>query len=558
MTSAAGRNQKGSGRMSSMAEIPSPEETIEQPTDRLGRSASMAGLATLTSRILGLIRDAVLAAVFGAGNEMDAFVVAFRIPNLVRELFAEGAMSAAFVPTFTKCLTLKGKPAAWLLGNHVLNALLVVTGLLVTIGFVAARPLVTIYAGDYSSIPGKLDLTIELARIMLPFLTLAAIAAAVMGMLNSLRHYFVPALAPAAFNVATIACALLLAPLMPAIGQPRIMAIAVAALLGGLGQIALQWPALRTEGFRYAPRLDPGDHGLREVVLLMGPGTLGLAATQINLLISTQLAVGQGTGAVSWLQYAFRLMNLPIGLFGVSIATAVLPAVARHAAIDDRQAVSRTIARGITLMLMVTVPASVGLFMLATPIVQVLLERGHFVRADTAATASAVQCYAVGLVGYSAARIVSPVFYALRRARLAVILSTITIIINLVFSVILVRWMGFRGLALATSLAAIAHGGLSLGLLRRQIGRIGGNRLAITFLKIAAASGVMALVVTLAMREVSLWMPGPSTTLQLFRLTTAIGSGLLALALSAKYLRISEFDEVIARLLERLPSGSNR
>jgi putative peptidoglycan lipid II flippase len=331
--------------MPSTSQIPSSEETIEQPTDRLGRSASVAGLATLTSRILGLIRDTVLAAVFGAGNEMDAFVVAFRIPNLVRELFAEGAMSAAFVPTFTKYLTLKGKPAAWGLGNHVLNALLVVTGLLVTIGFFAARPLVTIYAGDYRAIPGKLDLTIELARIMLPFLTLAAIAAAVMGMLNSLRHYFVPALAPAAFNVATIACALLLAPLMPAIGQPRIMAIAIAALLGGLGQIALQWPALRGEGFRYAPRLDPGDHGLREVVLLMGPGTLGLAATQINLLISTQLAVGQGTGAVSWLQYAFRLMNLPIGLFGVSIATAVLPAVARHAAIDDRQAVSRTIAR---------------------------------------------------------------------------------------------------------------------------------------------------------------------------------------------------------------------
>src|SRR5215831_6578182 len=202
MTSAVGRNENGSGRMSSTSEIPSSEETTEQPTDRLGRSASVAGVATLTSRVLGLIRDTVLAAVFGAGNEMDAFVVAFRIPNLVRELFAEGAMSAAFVPTFTKYLTLKGKPAAWLLGNHVLNALLVVTGLLVTIGFFVARPLVTIYAGDYSSVPGKLDLTIELARIMLPFLTLAAIAAAVMGMLNSLRHYFVPALAPATFNVA--------------------------------------------------------------------------------------------------------------------------------------------------------------------------------------------------------------------------------------------------------------------------------------------------------------------------------------------------------------------
>jgi len=538
--------------MASASDIPPPRRHAAPPTDRLGRSASVAGIATLTSRILGLVRDTVLAAVFGAGNEMDAFVVAFRIPNLVRELFAEGAMSAAFVPTFTQHLTLKGKPAAWRLGNNVLNALLVVTGLLVAAGFIATRPLVTAYAGDFASVPGKLDLTITLARTMLPFLTLAAIAAAVMGMLNSLGHYFVPALAPAAFNVATIACALLLAPMMPAIGQPRIMAIALGAIVGGLGQIAVQWPALRGEGFRYAPVLDRRDPGLRDVVLLMGPGTLGLAATQINLLISTQLAVGQGTGAVSWLQYAFRLMNLPIGLFGVSIATAVLPAVARHAAIDDRPAVSKTIARGITLMLMVTVPASVGLFVLATPIVQLLLERGHFLRADTIATAAAVQYYAIGLVGYSAARIASPVFYALRRSRMAVILSTVTIVVNLALSVILVRWIGFRGLALATSMAAIVHGGLALVLLRRQLGRIGGSELAKAFLKIVAASAVMALVVTIALREVSSWAPGAGAGSQLVRLTITIGLGLTAVGLSAKLLRISEFNEVIDLIRERL------
>ena len=538
--------------MPSASDIPPPPENFSPPTDRLGRSAGVAGIATLTSRILGLIRDTVLAAVFGAGNEMDAFVVAFRIPNLVRELFAEGAMSAAFVPTFTKHLTLKGKSSAWRLGNNVLNALLVVTGLLVVAGFAVTRPLVTAYAGDYASVPGKLDLTITLARIMLPFLTLAAIAAAAMGMLNSLGHYFVPAVSPAAFNVATIVCALLLAPVMPAIGQPPIMAIALGAILGGLGQIAVQWPTLRGEGFRYARVLDRHDPGLREVVMLMGPGILGLAATQINLLVSTQLAVGQGTGAVSWLQYAFRLIDLPIGLFGVSIATAVLPAVARHAAVDDRQAVSRTIARGIALMLMVNVPASVGLIVLATPIVQLLLERGHFLRSDTLATASAVQCYAIGLIGFSAARIASPVFYALRRSRLAVILSTVTIVVNLVLSVILVRWIGFRGLALATSLAAIVHGWLSLVLLRRQLGRIGGGQLATTFLKIVAASAVMALVVTIALREVSLWIPGADAGSQLVRLTVTIGLGLLAVALSAKLLRISEADEVIDRVRERL------
>jgi putative peptidoglycan lipid II flippase len=544
--------------MPSKSDVQPPAEDASQPTDRLGRSASVAGIATLTSRVLGLVRDTVLAAVFGAGNEMDAFVVGFRLPNLVRELFAEGAMSAAFVPTFTKCLTLQGKPAAWRLGNNVLNALLLVTGVLVTIGIVVARPLVRAYAGDYAAIPGKLDLTITLARIMLPFLSLAALAAAVMGMLNSLRHYFVPSLAPAAFNVATIVCALALTPLMPAIGQPRIMAIALAAIIGGVGQIAVQWPALRHEGFRYAPRLDRHDPGLREVVLLMGPGTLGLAATQINLLVSTQLAVGQGTGAVSWLQYAFRLMNLPIGLFGVSIATAVLPAVARHAAIDDRQAMSKTIARGITLMLVVNVPASVGLFVLATPIVQLLLERGHFLHGDTLATAAAVQCYAIGLVGYSAARIASPVFYALQRSRVAVLLSTISVAINLVFSVILVRWLGFRGLAVATSMAAIVHGALSLVLLRRQLGRIGGRQLTMTFLKIVMASGVMALVVAVASHELALWIPGDRLGAQLVRLSVTIVFGLVAVAVSARLLSISEFDSVVEQIRGRLATRNVR
>lgn len=537
--------------MFSRSDIPSPP--LAPPTDRLGRSASVIGIATLGSRVLGLVRDTVLAAVFGAGSEMDAFVVAFRLPNLVRELFAEGAMSAAFVPTFTKSLTLHGKTAAWRLGNNVVNALLVVTGGVVALGLLATPALVTVYAGDFASVPGKLDLTIKLARIMFPFLTLVALAAAVMGMLNSLRHYFVPAWAPATFNVAVIVCALLLAPLMPAIGQPRIMAIAIGVILGGFGQIALQWPAIRAEGYRYAPVLDWHDPALHEVVLLMGPGVVGLAATQINLLISTQLAVGQGTGSVSWLQYGFRLVDLPIGLFGVSVATAILPAVARSAAVNDRRAVGQTIARGITLMLLVSLPASVGLFVLASPIVQLLLERGRFLRVDTIATAAAVQCYSVGLIGYSAARIATPVFYALRRSRLAVMLSVITILVNLALSLVLVRWIGFRGLALATSLAALLHGGLSLFLLRRHVGPVGDGQLAKTFLKIVVASGAMAVVVILVMHEVSSWVPGTSTASQLVRLMAAIGSGLLAVGASAKLLQVSEFDELIAKILESLP-----
>jgi putative peptidoglycan lipid II flippase len=384
-----------------------------QRGEGLARYAGVTGVATLASRLLGLARDQVLAWFFGAGNEMDAFVVAFRVPNLVRDLFAEGAMSAAFVPTFTRQLTLKGKAEAWRLANNVLTALLLSTGALVVLGIAFARPLVDMYAGDFASVPGKLELTVRLTRVMLPFLTMVAVAAAVMGMLNSLHHYFVPALSPAMFNIATIVGAFVLIPMMPPLGLPPIMAIAFAALAGGLGQIAIQWPSLRREGFRYAPVFDLRDPVLRQVLILMGPGTIGLAATQVNLFVNTLLATSQGTGAASWLTYAFRLMYLPIGLFGVSIGTAVLPAVSRHAAVGDTAGIRHTVSRGLGMMLMLNIPATIGLFVLATPIVQLLFERGRFLPADTAATAAAARFYAIGLAGYSAVRIASPTFYAI-------------------------------------------------------------------------------------------------------------------------------------------------
>ena len=314
----------------------------------------------MTSRVLGVVREQVLAALFGAGNAMDAYNVAFRIPNLVRDLFAEGAMSSAFVPTFTRRLTTDGRESAWRLGNHVVNGLIVITTGLVVLGIMFADPLVNLFASAYRSVPGKFELTVFLTRLMLPFLTFVALAAAFMGMLNSLHRFFIPALSPAMFNVAIIACALVLVPFMPGLGLPAIAAVAIGALLGGVAQLALQWPALRREGFRYRPILDWRDESLRRVLVLMGPGTLGLAATQINVFVNTVLATGEGTGAVSWLNYAFRLMYLPIGLFGVSIATATLPAVAHHTARHDDSAARRTVADGLSLMLMLNVPATVG------------------------------------------------------------------------------------------------------------------------------------------------------------------------------------------------------
>jgi putative peptidoglycan lipid II flippase len=518
----------------------------------LARSAGLTGAATLTSRILGLLRDQVLAAIFGASNDMDAFIVAFRIPNLVRDLFAEGAMSAAFVPTFTRRLTLHGKDDAWRLGNNLLNALLIVTGALVAAGIVFARPLVTAYAVDFSQVPGKLELTILLTRLMLPFLTMVAVAAAVMGMLNSLHHYFVPALAPAMFNVATLVCAFALVPLMPSFGLPPIMAIAIAALLGGALQVLVQWPALWREGFRYRLVLDPRDPGLRQVLVLMGPGTVGLAATQVNLFVNTLLATSQGTGAVSWLSYAFRLMYLPIGLFGVSIATAALPAVSRYAAVGDEGGIRRTAAEAVAMMMVLNVPATLGLVTLADPIVRLLFERGHFTPSDTASTAAALRLYAIGLVGYATARIVSPVFYAIRQSRVPVIVSLCTIALNIAANLWLVHVMGFRGLALGTSLAMLVNGIALLLLLRHRLQGLEERLLAVTFCKVLVAALVMAAVSAGTLRLVAGALPAPGSLAQAIRLFAAIGAGLLALAAAARLLHIRQFDDAVAAAKARL------
>jgi putative peptidoglycan lipid II flippase len=518
----------------------------------LARSAGVTGAATLTSRILGLVRDQVLAALFGAGIEMDAFIVAFRIPNVVRDLFAEGAMSAAFVPTFTKRLTLRGKTEAWRLGNNLINALILTTGILVTIGMIFAAPIVGLYARDFGLVPGKLELTIALTRVMLPFLVTAAVAAAVMGMLNSLHHYFIPSLSPALFNVATILAAFTLAPLMPALGLPRIAAIAIAALVGGVLQVLTQWPSLRREGFRYRVTLDLRDPALRQVLILMGPGTVGLAATQVNLFVNTFLATSQGTGAVSWLSYAFRLMYLPIGLFGVSIATATLPAVSRHAAVGDREGIRHTVAQAIAMMLVLNVPAMFGLLALSEPIVRLLFERGRFHASDTAATAAALRFYAIGLTGYATARIASPVFYALGRSRVPVFVSVVTIALNVSLNVWLVRVLGFRGLALGTSIAMMVNGATLLVLLHRHLDGLDTSRLTATFLKVAVASGAMAAAAAGLDRVFSEITTGGGVVMNAARVFASIAVGIAVLTAVARLLRIREFDEALSSVTARL------
>ena len=506
-------------------------------SSRLARSAGVISIATFTSRILGVVRETVLAFYFGASAsmQMDAYNVAFRVPNLLRDLFAEGAMTAAFVPAFTRTLSERGREQAWRLGNQVINALLIITGALAVAGMVFAEPITrAITAEEFAQVPGKLQLTVELTRIMLPFLTTVAVAVAMMGMLNSLHRFFIPSLSPAMFNVATILSAVALIPVMRYFGLQPIVAIAIGTLLGGLGQILLQWPVLRREGFRYQPIVSFQDPALREVLRLMVPGAIGLGAVQINVLVNTYLASSQQPGAVSWLGYAFRLMYLPIGLFGVSIATAALPSISRYAVTDDLASIRATVSRGLRMILMLNVPATLGLIVLAEPIVSLLYERNRFSAADTVATAAALVCYAPGLLGYSAVKIASPTFYSLRDSRTPVVVSILSVAVNLGLNLALVRILGYAGLALGTALAAIFNAAMLLWLLARRLGGIDGRPVAVAAAKITVASILMAIAA---------------------RVFLGIGAGLVVLAASAKVLRVQEFDEVFRRLLRRASVG---
>ncbi len=464
-----------------------------------------------------------MAYLFGAGNAVDAYNVAFRIPNLVRDLFAEGAMSAAFVPTFTRTLTRDGRDEAWRLGNNVVTTLIVATGLLAVVGLLLSRPIVTAFAGDFANVPGKLELTIQLTRELLPFLMFVAIAAAMMGMLNSLDQFFVPAVSPAMFNVASIACALFLVPLMAPIGQPPITAMAIGALVGGIGQVAIQWWALRKLGYRYRVRLDVSDPGLRRVLVLMGPGTIGLAAAQVNIFVNTILATSEGTGAVSWLNYAFRLMYLPLGIFGVSLATAAVPAISRHAARNDGDGVRHEVANSLAMMLLLNVPATFGLVVLARPIVSMLFERGAFTSHDTDGTAAALVCYALGLVGYSAVKIAAPTFYALHDGRTPVVVSVASVAFNTAINLLLVRHFGYLGLAVGTSVTSVLHAGVLLELLRRRLQGIESARLAGVLVRVTVASIVMAAVAWGCQYGLDHMLPGRELLRQVVRVGTSIG-----------------------------------
>jgi putative peptidoglycan lipid II flippase len=419
------------------------------------RSSAKLSIAILASRLLGVVRDSLFARIFGVGAFTDAYSTAFRIPNLLRDLFAEGALSSAFVPTFSEALEQGGKERAFRLGNLVLGLVLLVTGLLTLFGMLYSREIISIMTRDDLA---QIETATVLAQIMMPILMLVSVSAVWMGMLNAQQRYLAPAYAPAMFNITSIACGVLLL-FLHFSEHTAIIVWSAGTALSGLVQAIVQLPSLNRLGYRVRPTLTGlfHDHALRRILRLMAPATVGLAAIQINIFVNTKFATALGTGPLTLLSNAFRLFYLPVGLFGVALATVTTARAAEGAARGDREALLDRVSEGIHGVWLLALPAAVGLIVLAKPVVELIFEGGRFLPQDTAAMVPIVQAYMLGVLPYSLVKVLAPGFFAIDRPRIPMMASILSVLVNLVFNWIYYRRLGAVGLALGTTVAALMN-----------------------------------------------------------------------------------------------------
>ena len=454
------------------------------------RKSLRFSLATVISRLLGLVREQVFSHYFGAGAAVDSFYAAFRIPNMLREFFAEGALSAAYVPVFSQRLKDEGKQKAFLLTSTVLSILLVVLGAITLIGIAAAPYIVRVIVAGFSSSPEQLTLTVTLTRIMFPFLIFVAGAAAVMGTLNCFGKFGLPALAPVGFNIGLIVAGLFFRRYF----DPPVIAMAWGALAGGIIQLLIQLPQLYLVGFRFKFVVSFADRSVRQIISLMGPAAIGVAAVQVNVVTATLLASFLPEGSIANLNYAFRLMHLPFGVFGVAVATVSLPELSALAAEGQKEKVLGKYLRSCRMQILFLLPSALFLIVAARPICALIYQHGVFAWADSLNAAAALQAYSAGLIFFGLVRLSAQVFYAYKNTATPVKISAIAVAVNIVASLLLMSQLGFVGLALAPGIAALANFSLLATRIIKKIGRPDYQALLFHVLKIAlaAAPGCLA------------------------------------------------------------------
>jgi putative peptidoglycan lipid II flippase len=523
------------------------------------RATGVVGIAILCSRVLGLIREVVFAAMFGASRNMDAFLTAFRAPNMLRDLFAEGALSTAFVTTFSRCIATDGDRSAWELASKVATLTLIFMSAVSLLGVVFAPVLIDILAPGFPA--EKAELTVLLTRIMFPFILLVSLAALVMGMLNA-RHVFgPPAMASAFFNLGSIIGGVTLCYWLdpqpdwrhPHFGERGLLGLSIATLIGGLLQLAVQLPSLRRVGFRFHPDFKWRDPGVRTILGMMGPAMIAASAVQVNVAVNSIFASGLGDGPIAWLNIAFRLMQLPLGIFGVAVATVTLPLVSRSAAVGNTNEFRSALAHSVRLVLLLTIPAAIGLIILAEPIIQLIYQHGRFTHYATIQTAAALRFYAIGLAGYSADKVLAPAFYALDKRHLPMFVSLTSIAVN--FSL---NWfftyqlhLGHRGLALSTSMVAITNFFFLYSMMRHYTKHLETGAMLKTIGKLLVAGVGLAVICWLASSFFFMRYPNAPGWQNLIVMLVTICGGAGVFFSAAYLLRVAEVHDLVELVRRR-------
>jgi putative peptidoglycan lipid II flippase len=518
------------------------------------RATGVVGIAVMCSRVLGLIREQVFAGLFGAGKNLDAFLMAFRLPNLLRDLFAEGALSTAFITTFSRKIATEGDASAWRLANKVATLTAVFMSAVTLLGIAFASELIHLMTW-WSWSPEKTALTILLTRIMWPFMLLVSLAALVMGMLNAKNVFGAPAMASSYFNLGSIIGGVALGWwLDPHFGARSLVGLSIGTLIGGTWQLAAQIPSLQRVGYRYHTDFQWRDEGVRTVLTLMGPAVIAASAVQVNVLVNSGFAARLGDGPVSWLNIAFRLMQLPLGIFGVAVGTVTLPLISRNAARGDTPAFRSALAHALRLVLLLTIPAAIGLIILARPIISVIYEHGRFDARATEQTAAALRFYAIGLAAYSAVKVLAPAFYAIDKRYLPMLVSFFSILVNFGLNWFFMFKMnlGHRGLALSTSLVAITNFLLLYLMMVRHAGQLETRQLFKLLGKLLIAGAVLGGICWLALHFLfapDIRLPGWKKIADVL-MTVAIGAA--TFFGTAFVLRVNEIRDVVD-LVRRRP-----
>lgn len=552
-------------------------EAPETPQRSVARSAGIVSIAVMFSRVLGLVRETIFAKYFGAGFLYDTFIVGFRIPNLLRDLFAEGALSAAFVKVFTDYQLKNSEKEAWRLASLVFNCLAVVLGVITILGILLSPLFVKLITYNYLGDPNhyypaeKAALATTLMQIMFPFILLVALAALAMGVLNTKGKFGIPASASTAFNIASIIFGLGFAFWLSGgswdrstdkltipndAAQWAIIGMAIGTIVGGAAQFLIQLPSLWKVGFRFSLNLNFRDEGVRRVMRLMGPAIIGTGAIQVKVLVDTVVASGIDGGA-SWLSYAFRLMQFPIGVFGVAIGTAAIPTLSRLASEENFAKFRSTLSDAIKLVFLLAIPSACGLVVLADPIISLIYQRGEFDAFDTNMTGWALAAYSLGLAGYAAIKVLSPAFYALDDAKTPMYISVASILVHVPASFGLMQLLsnvgvsperpngyGHAGVALATSIVATVNFAALVYFMRRRIARLNGRDIIAAVVKIVIASAAMSVVAYGAYHLVAGYFADKTLFVRLIEAFLPIGLAGVTFLIAAKVLRIGELEKV--------------